>query len=35
MVFLKSQCGGPTNISGLLAVINELLELGNEIWYKK
>jgi len=35
VVFLKSQCGGLANISGLLAVISELLELGSEIWYRK
>jgi hypothetical protein len=34
-LLLKSQCGGHANISGLLAVISELLELGSEIWYRK
>jgi hypothetical protein len=35
VVFLKSQCDGRASISGFLAVISELLELGSEIWYRE
>jgi hypothetical protein len=35
VVFLKQQSGGHANISGLLAVISKLLELGSEISYRK